>query len=368
MLPPHASLPSRGKENDLARTAALQILTYAADEDGHRSFRNTLLFIAARRDDIRDLKNLVKNYLAWNSIMNGDAHHGALSNLEGARLDQTKGNLETAEDAVTSALFKAYRWALAPSQADPQKNAYDFSVADTKPDDGRIMKRLRDKFIADDAIVTKIDPDIFAGKLQQHIWSSDAYQEHIGVNTLWELMARNVYMPRLRDRNVLAMCIRDGIAAGTFGYASAYQDGDYANFRFEAQIGGLRIVEDSTAVLINPEMAKLIKEEQSAAPDPPTPPEPDPKLVDDATDVIVEPPKPKGPTHVVVTKALQLELPFAEDIDILQDEIARTLQADGGTVTVEITVTADKSDGFSENTTRAVKQNSEHLNADFKSD
>ena len=51
-----------------------------------------------------------------------------------------------------------------------------------------------------------------------------------------------------------------------------------------------------------------------------------------------------------------------------QDEIARTLQADGGNVKIEITVTANKSDGFSENTTRAVKQNSEHLNAEFKSD
>ena len=366
LLPPQASLPSRGKEDDLARTAARQILTYAADEDGHRSFRNTLLFIAARRDDIRDLKNLVKNYLAWNSIMNGDAHHGALSNLEGARLDQTQENLESAEDNVTAALFKAYRWALAPSQADPQKNNYDFSVADTKATDGRIVQRLRDKFIDDDAIVTKIAPDIFAGKLQQYIWSSDAYQEHIEIERLWELMAQNVYMPRLRDRNVLAMCIRDGIAAGTFGYASAYQESNYQNFRFEEQIGGLRIVEDSPAVLINPEMAKLIKEEQRTAPDPPTPP--DPKPVDDGTDVVVEPPKPKGPTHVVVTKALQLELPFAEDIDILQDEIARTLQADGGTVKVEVTVIANKSDGFSENTTRAVKQNSEHLNADFKSD
>ena len=368
LLPPQASLPSRGKEDDLARTAALQILTYAADEDGHRSFRNTLLFIAARRDDIRDLKNLVKNYLAWNSIMNGDAHHGALGNLEGARLDQTQENLESAEDNVTAALFKAYRWALAPSQADPQKNNYDFSVADTKATNGRIVQRLREKFIDDDAIVTKIAPDIFAGKLQQYIWSSDAYQDHIGVDTLWELIARNVYMPRLRDRNVLAACIREGITAGTFGYASAHQDGDYTNFRFDEQIGGLRIVEGSTAVLINPEMAKLIKEEQGVKPQPPTPPEPDQGTTEGKRGVVVEPPQAKGPTHVVVTKALQLELPFAEDIDILQDEIARTLQADGGTVKVEVTVIANKSDGFSENTTRAVKQNSEHLNAEFKSD
>ena len=368
ILHPQASLPSREKEIDTALQTALKILTYSTDDERPRTFRNALLFIAARRDDIRDLRNLVKNYLAWNSIINGDDLRGAVSDLTGARLDQTKENLESTDDAVTSILFKAYRWGLAPSQADPQKNDYDFSVVDTKPDDGRIVQRLREKFTDDDAIVTKIAPDIFAGKLQQYIWSSDAYQDHIEIERLWELMAQNVYMPRLRDRNVLAACIRDGIAAGTFGYANAYQDGDYRNFRFEEQMGGLRIVEDSTAVLINPEMAKLLKDAQQEKPEPPTPPEPDPKPIDRERGVVVEPPQAKGPTYVVITKALQLELPFAEDIDILQDEIARTLQADGGKVKVEITITADKSDGFSENTARAVKQNSEHLNAEFESD
>ena len=372
ILPPQASLPSRDKEANTARDAALEILRYSGDDAQDRTFRNTLLFIAARRDDIRDLKNLVKNYLAWNSIMTGDDLHGALSDLTGERRDQTTENLESAEDAVTTALFKAYRWALAPTQADARLDAYDFSIADTKPEDGRIMKRLRDKFIEDDAIVTKIAPEILAGKLQQYVWSSDTYQDHIDIDRLWELMAQNVYLPRLRDRNVLATCIKDGVEAGIFGYARTYQDGDYRNFRFEEQISGLRIDKGTTAVLITPELAKLLKEERDKQQKPPDTPEPTPdtgkQTEDDSTGVVVEPPQAKGPTHVVVTKALQLELPFGDEIDTIQDEIARTLQADGGTVKVEITITANKSDGFSENTTRAVKQNSEHLNAEFKSD
>ena len=366
ILHPQASLPSREKEKNIASDTARKILTYSADDERQRTFRNTLLFIAARRDAIRELIKLVEKYLAWNSIMNGDVLHGALANLENERLDQTTENLESAEDAVTAALFKAYRWTLAPTQADPQKNAYNFSIADTKVDDHRIISRLRDKFIEDDAIVTKIAPEIFAAQLQQYIWSSDAYQEHIEIDTLWELMAQNVYMPRLRDRSVLAACIKEGIAAGVFGYASAYEDNDYRNFCFEEQTSRIRVVEGSTAVLINPEMAKLIKEEQPAPVKPPTPkPGPDPEPIDSLPDIEET---PQGPTHVVVTKALQLELPFMGEIETLQDEIARTLQADGGNVKIEITVTAEKSDGFSENTTRAVKQNSQHLNAEFKSD
>ena len=371
ILPPYASLPSREKETDVACETALNILTYSADDERQRTFRNTLLFIAARRDDIRELKNFVKNYLAWNSIMNGDVLHSALGNLEGARLDQTTENLESAEDAVTTALFKAYRWALAPSQSDPQNSAYDFSITDTKIDDRRIISRLREKFIEDDAIVTKIAPEIFAGKLQQYVWSSDAYQEHIGLDTLWELMAQNVYMPRLKDRNVLATCIREGVVAGTFGYARTYEDSDYRNFRFEEQMGGFRVDKGTAAVLISPILAKLLKaeqEKQKKSDAPESAPETEKQTEDDSTSIVIEPPQAKGPTHVVVTKALQLELPFMDEIKTLQDEIAHTLQADGGNVKIEITVTANKSEGFSENTTRAVKQNSKHLDAEFKSD
>ena len=253
-------------------------------------------------------------------------------------------------------------------QTDERESAYDFSTAETKPEDGRIMKRFRDKFIADDAIVTKIASDIFAEKLQQYVWSSDTYQDHIEIERLWELMAQNVYMPRLKDRNVLATCIRDGIEAGTFGYARACQDGNYHNFHFEEQVGGLRIEKGTTAVLITPELAKLLKEERDKQQKSPETPEPAPdtgqKTNGGTTRPEIQPPQAKGPIHVVVTKALQLELPFGDEIDIIQDEIARTLQADGGKVKVEIIVTADKSDGFSENTTRAVKQNSKHLKAE----
>ena len=207
--------------------------------------------------------------------------------------------------------------------------------------------------------------------MQQYVWSSDAYQEHIGLDTLWELMAQNVYMPRLKDRNVLATCIREGVVAGTFGYARTYEDSDYRNFRFEEQMGGFRVDKGTAAVLISPILAKLLKaeqEKQKKSDAPELAPDTEKQTGDDPTGVVIEPPQAKGPTHVVVTKALQLELPFGNEIDILQNEIARTLQADGGNVKIEITVTANKSDGFSENTTRAVKQNSEHLNAEFKSD
>ena len=377
ILPPDVSLPSRGKEkdNDTAHPKALDILKYSGDDEKQRIFKNTLLFITAKRDDVRELKNLVKNFLAWDSIMNGDNLHSKLSNLEGTRLDQTKKNLESAEDSVSTTLFKAYRWGLVPTQNNPQKSEYDFSDVSTKTDNPRIASRMQEQFIADDTVIKKIDPSVFSGKLQQYIWSSDTYQEHIEIDTLWELMAQNVYMPRLRDRGVLSTCIKEGVLTGTFGFAHAYTDGDYVNFRFEENVGALRIDKGTTAILINPELARIIKEEkekQEKEQQERDVTEKDAKDTTeqeaDATEEGKEPSPPTGPKRVIITKTLQLELPFADEIGVIQDEIVQTLQTDGGNVKIEIVVTADKSEGFSENTTRSVKLNSEHIDAEFKSD
>ena len=53
------------------------------------------------------------------------------------------------------------------------------------------------------------------------------------------------------------------------------------------------------------------------------------------------------------------------DFNQLRDEIIRNLRNDGGNVTVEVTIRADKTDGFSENATRAVRENSVQLELDF---
>lgn len=370
VLHPQVSIPSRSKEEETAQAAALAILTGDTEDARQRSFRNTLLFITARQDDLRELSNLMKHYLAWHSIMNGDDLHSRIGNLEGERADQTRENLETNDDEVTKALFKAYRWGLAPLQADEKEASYDFSTIKARSTDARLMRRFREQFTKDEAIIPDMSVTHLTEKLQRYIWSSEPYQYHIEIDRLWELMAQNVYMPRLKDRNVLAACIRDGVEQGSFGYAAAYQDDDYQHFRFEAPIGRLRIEKGTSAVLINPELAAVIKAGQEGEP----PPDPAPPVLhgvdseDEKDSGMVDPVPPKGPTHVVVRKVLPLELPFTDDLDTLQSEIVTALQADGGNVVVEITLTANKPGGFSENIARAVKQNCEHIKAEFKAD
>ena len=69
VLPPDLSLPSRSTEGDSVTSEALNILQHRGDASRFR--RNTLLFLTAKRDEIRNLRNEVREYLSWDPTTNG---------------------------------------------------------------------------------------------------------------------------------------------------------------------------------------------------------------------------------------------------------------------------------------------------------
>ena len=169
-------------------------------------------------------------------------------------------------------------------------------------------------------------------------------------------------------------CIREGVEAGIFGYARTYQDGDYHNVRFEEQVGSLRIEKGNTAVLITPELAKLLKEERDEQQKPPDTPEPAPdtgeQTGDDSNDGLVEPPQAKGPTHVVVIEGTAVRgCSFSEEVDSIQDRdcpnpTSRRRDSESRNHRYRQQIRRL----FGKHHPRSVKQNSEHLKAAFKSD
>lgn len=361
LLHPDVSLPSRASERDDAELQVQQILQSCGEKRRVRS--NTLLFLTARKDEIRDLNNRVKTFLAWHSIVNGDRR---IENLSGDRLKQALSSLRAAEAAVRTALVRAYRWAIAPVQDDPQKAEYRLAVSQIDDADGEIIDNAFAKFIADEALVEHISPAALATMLKQYVWNNPNHQYHISIDVLWDMMTSYIYMHRLRGRSVLQACIEQGVPNGAFGYAESY-DGDgeqYAGMRFCEPINSSasNAGERSTTLLVNPEMAALVLEEKPPQKEPPAPelPTDDPQPAQPTT-----PTTPRGPTRIVASTTTANDVSL-DDINQLREEIIRTLRDGGGTVTVTITIAADKADGFSESTTRAVRENSVQLGVDLK--
>ena len=364
VLPPAQSLPSRSTEADIATPEALKILQYRGDASRIR--RNTLLFLTAKRDEVRNLRNEVRKYLAWDSIINGETR---IPNLTGNRLGQARAAASNADSDVGVALVRAYRWALAPVQTDPQKAKYHLIQAQTNASDsGEIIRCAFDKFVEDEALVDAISPASLINMLQKYVWNDGNGGDHLSVNDLWDLMTSNVYMHRLRDRIVLENCLRQGGESGDFGYAEGYDGANYAGLRYREPLvaAGSMVAELAPGFVVRPEVAARQKEAEGTD----TPP-PDEAETGHETDTRPNrglsipspgPPDldPTRPRRIVARKTTGANISL-DDFNQLREEIIRNLSNDGGDITVEITVSASKPGGFSESIARSVRENSVQL-------
>ena len=350
ILPPSKPLPTRNSETDEATATAKDIILTRGDAS--RIHRNTLLFLGAKSDEIRGLKNFVRTYLAWHSIINGD---NRIQNLTDDRLSQAKSSLSSANTQLSKALVTAYRWALSPAQSDPQHGDYRLTHLQTKAQNtGDIVKTAFQTFIEEEALVEGIAPTALTMLLQQYVWNNENYKDHIGIDVLWNILTSTVYFHRMRNREVLIKCIKAGVSEGEFGYAEAYNDEEYAGLCFgEPMLQPPPPDADrGSGLLVNPEMAKIVKDITPPDP-PPIDPQPPPP-----------PPPQPGPQRIVVTKTNQNEISL-DEIDQLRDEVIRNLNDDNAEVTIEIIVTAHKPEGFSERTVRVVRENSAQLGLDM---
>ena len=364
ILPPDKSLPSRSQEMDDAETWTLEILRNRGDAGRVR--RNTLLFLTAKKDDIRNLRDAARKYLAWYSMLNGDRRLA----LQGDRASTAQASLRNAESEMRNTLTDAYRWALAPGQDDPQKAEYRMHSIQVPRSDGDLVEAAFRKCVEEEQLIAQISPTVLNTLLQQYVWSNEAYSEHITLKSLWDMLTNNVYLPRLRFKAVLQQCISEGVEQRAFGYAFTYRDGQYQSVsygRLHQVLGALG--EDNDAVLIHPAKASELASEA-------TPTDPGtgdgvnaPAGSDVPSSITPWPPdigpQPRtGPARISARKRTSGDISL-DDISQLRDEIITNLQRDGGEVTVEITITGRKPGGFSESTLRAVRENSVQLSLEF---
>ena len=367
VLPPNLSLPTRGQETDTAGPEALQILQYRGDAP--RTRRNTLLFLTAKRDEIRALRNEVRNHLAWDSLINGVTR---IQGLTGDRLSQATANNRTTDRNVKAATVRAFRWALAPVQSDPQRADYTLNQTQISANDtADIIANTLGKLIQEEVLVPAITPSSLNSMLKQYIWGRDDSPDHQSIDHIWNLLTSNVYMHRLKDKAVLLKCIEEGIENGAFGYASGYDGEKYSDLKYQAPVAetGQVVAERNIGFLVRPEAAaahqEAERENKPPIPDPvnPVPYVPDSGQPDDPNPPYVPPPA-QGPRRITAKKVVGANISL-DDINTLREEIIRNLSADGGEVSVEIIVSARKADGFSESITRSVRENSVQLGLEF---
>jgi len=328
-----------------------------------RLYRNMLVFLAADKQRLADLEQGIRQYLAWASI---DREWESL-NLDPFQKNQAKVKTETADTTVQDRIAETFIWALVPSQPDPQGEV-EWADVRLQGKEG-LAVRASKKLVHEEALLVQMGPARLRHELDRALWKNSA---HVGLKQLWTYLASYLYLPRLRDQEVLVNAVQDAITTtvddDTFGYAERWDEieGRYRGLKLS---GGGRVFLDGNAVLVKPEAAReQVRQKMPSTEVPPVdvcvtagvPVQPDA-----VTDNQRLPPQPALPRRFYGSVDLNPDRVGRDAGKVAEEVIQHLSTLAGAKLRVTLEIEADVAGGVPENTQRTVSENCKTLK--FKS-
>jgi hypothetical protein len=161
-----------------------------------------LAFLAPDSTRLRELQQSVRHYLAWLSIWNEREQ----LNLDQFQTKQADTKRTTADETVDVRLPETYCWLLVPGQPDP-KGAVEWTDIKLQTKEGLALAAAK-KLKNEELLMVGMGGARLRLELDKvPLWRGN----HVGVKQLAEVFARYLYLPRLRDDDVLLAAIRDGV-------------------------------------------------------------------------------------------------------------------------------------------------------------
>jgi uncharacterized protein len=242
--------PHTGRADDSkARAAAQAILDGRGSSP--RLYRTMLVFLAADARRLAELEDAVRQFRAWDSIVKEREQ----LNLDAFQRSQADTKRQQAHDTVTQRIPETYQWLLVPDQPDPQAPLewQEARVQGQEP----LAARASRKLVMDGTLITQFGDALLRMHLDRvPLWRGD----HVNLKELWEMFATYLYLPRLRDREVLRQAVQSGVAkmlweTETFAYAQRF---DEQRGRYEGLVGGQHtdVLIDGSSLLVKPEVAR----------------------------------------------------------------------------------------------------------------
>jgi len=208
---------------------------------------NRLIFLAPDHGALTRLRDCIRVALAWNSIVDDvAAMRLVLDNLQG---EQAKKELKTAEDVLPRVARECFKWLLCPSQENPTGNPSVENLA-LNTGGAALGPEIERVCIDNEWVIATWSPIHLRAKLKDVYWKAD--KPAVKAADFWEDTLRYLYLPRLKDRDVIAQAIVNG--AGTrdfFGTAYGEHDGKFDGFK----LGDANVQFDDTLLLIEPDTA-----------------------------------------------------------------------------------------------------------------
>ena len=234
--------------NSLARKEAAGILENRGSSP--RSYRNTLVFLAADSNRLKELQSAVRQFLAWESIW----EDRETLNLDQFQTKQAETKRKNANETVDARIPETLQWLIVPGQSDP-KGDIEWTEIRLQGQDA-LPARAAKKLKNEELLMVELGDVRLRHELDRvPLWRGD----HVGVKQLAEDVAKYLYLPRLKDEDVLLAAIREGVTrltwqSETFAYADGWDD---QKKRYKGLRAGqaVRILTDSYSLLVKPDVA-----------------------------------------------------------------------------------------------------------------
>ncbi len=189
-----------GRDGSEALTEAKDILTQRGSTP--RVYRNTLVFMSAEARQLDNLKDAVRSALAWGEIVR-DKERLNLTQSDSAL---ARAKLTEANETVKTRLKEAWCYLHYPAQESAQAEVE--WVSGKIPSQDGLLARATKKLVADEGLLTELGPTRLDRDLQKYIWNG---KPHLPLNELREYLYRYIYLPRLKNQDVLVKAVQASI-------------------------------------------------------------------------------------------------------------------------------------------------------------
>ena len=238
--------PHDSNGDSKAKKAADEILTRRGQQP--RIFRNALLFLAPDQRRLGELEQAMRLLLAWRSIVKDQK----TLNLDEFQRRQSETKAAEWDKTVGARVGETWVWAMAPHQPDPQRPGIEWSINRVSGQDW-IAKRASKRFESDEALLTQLGP----GRLRKALDQFDLWrgQDHVEIRQLLADFATYLYLPRLRDRQLVIDAVRSAISqllCDQFAYAAGFQESRYVGLHATSSA---HAVIDPSGLVVKPEVA-----------------------------------------------------------------------------------------------------------------
>lgn len=344
-----------GREGSDAIAEAKDILMQRGNTP--RVYRNTLVFLAAEQRQLDNLKLAMRAALAWAEIVR------EIDRLNLTQSDSAlaKAKLAEAQETLKTRMKEAWCYLIYPVQETAQADL-EWNSAKVPAQDG-LLARASKKLASDEGLFTELGPARLDRELQKYIWNG---KDHLLLRDITEYLSRYIYLPRMKNRAVLAKTVHaaiGGVVAGPFAYAERWDDAKkrYAGLVI-ASGANAQVVIDSESVIVQPSVAEVQLKEASApaAVTPPT-------GFGDATSgspsaVPTTSPQPEArPTRFVGTVMISPDRPAREIHQIVEAIIEQLTTMPGSQVSLKLEIDAEVPSGMDRAKIRTLLENANTL-------